>query len=56
MAVEENNDSPELTKMEVEMAKQNFTFYCQSKKAAVSLELYELPMILSACGYSCTPL
>jgi hypothetical protein len=37
--------------MEVEMAKQNFGFYCSQKKQGTMLELYELPMVLSACGY-----
>lgn len=50
-----NNDAPELTRMEVEMAKQNFGFYCQQKKGGTSLELYELPMVLSACGYKVQP-
>lgn len=56
-SVEDNNDSPELTRMEIEMAKQNFNFYCQQKKGEkvhIALEYYELPMILSACGYKCT--
>ena len=37
--------------MEQDMAKQNFNFYCQQKKGGNQLELYELPMVLSACGY-----
>ena len=41
--------------MEIEMAKQNFSFYCQSKKAGTALETYELPMVLSACGYRISP-
>ncbi len=36
------------------MAKQNFTFYCSQKKSGPALEVYELPMILSACGYKTT--
>jgi Ca2+-binding EF-hand superfamily protein len=51
---EQNNDAPELTRMEVEMAKQNFQFY-QSQKKSPILELYELPMVLSACGYKVSP-
>ena len=51
---EQNNDAPELTRMEIEMAKQNFNFY-QSQKKSPNLELYELPMVLSACGYKVSP-
>jgi Ca2+-binding EF-hand superfamily protein len=39
----------------MEMAKQNFNFYCQSKKSGNSLELFELPMVLSACGWRTSP-
>lgn len=46
---------PELTRGEIEMAKQNFTYYCSQKKAESGLQLYELPMVLSACGYKVTP-
>lgn len=45
----DNNDAPELSKMDIELAKQNYTYYCSGKKTA--LELFELPMVLSACGY-----
>ena len=41
--------------MEIEMAKSNFTFYCSQKKGGNALELYELPMVLSACGYKVSP-
>jgi hypothetical protein len=51
---DDGQDSPELSKMEIEMAKQNFTFYCSQKKSGPVLEVYELPMILSACGYKTT--
>lgn len=37
------------------MAKQNFGFYCSTKKGGTSLELYELSMVLSACGYKIAP-
>jgi Ca2+-binding EF-hand superfamily protein len=36
------------------MARQNFDFYCKSKGGA-TVELFELPMILTACGYRVTP-
>jgi Ca2+-binding EF-hand superfamily protein len=48
----DNNDAPELSKMDIELAKQNYTYYCSGKKTA--LELFELPMVLSACGYKVT--
>jgi len=41
--------------MDVDMAKLNFNFYCQSKRSGTTLEVYELPMILSACGYKVSP-
>lgn len=46
-----DNDHPEMSKVEVEMAKQNFDFYAKSKGGAI-IELFELPMILTACGYN----
>lgn len=36
------------------MARQNFDFYCKSKGGA-TVELFELPMILTACGYRVKP-
>ena len=50
-AEEVDNDHPEMSKVEVEMAKQNFDFYAKSKGGAI-IELFELPMILTACGYN----
>lgn len=49
-AEQDTNDSPELTHIEIDLAKQNFAFYCAGKKGP--LELFELPMVLSACGYN----
>ena len=43
----------ELTKQEVDLAKQNFDFYSKSK--GTQIELFELPMLLSACGCRVTP-
>jgi hypothetical protein len=54
-AEEEGNDQPEMTRMEIDMARQNFDFYSKSKGGA-SVELFELPMILTACGYRASPL
>lgn len=54
-AEDQQSNDPELTRMEIEMAKQNFSFYQQNKKVSAALELYELSMILSACGYRVSP-
>ena len=40
----------ELSNLEKESAKANFTFYDKEKKGYV--ERFELPMLLSACGYN----
>ena len=40
----------ELSNLEKESAKVNFTFYDKEKKGYV--ERFELPMLLSACGYN----
>ena len=38
----------ELTAMEMQLAQQNYQFYMKSKTC---FEIFELPMLLSACGY-----
>jgi|LauGreDrversion4_2_1035121.scaffolds.fasta_scaffold2536378_1 hypothetical protein len=53
-AEEQGNDQPELSQTDISMARQNFDFYCKSKGGA-TVELFELPMILTACGYRVTP-
>jgi len=43
----------ELIKQEQDMAKLNYEYYIKNKGSQV--ELFELPMLLSACGYKVTP-
>ena len=52
---EENqqDDHLELTKQEVDLAKSNYDFYSKSK--GTQIELFELPMLLSANGCRVTP-
>ena len=44
------HDRTELTRMEVELCKQNFGFYDRNRQGYV--ERFELPMLLIACGYN----
>ena len=48
------NEQLELSAVDVSMAKQNFEYYLKSKGGA-TIELFELPMVLTACGYHVTP-
>lgn len=43
-----SDDHLELTKQELDLAKQNFEFYIRNKGTQV--DLFELPMLLQACG------
>eukprot|EP00352_Strombidinopsis_acuminata_P004806 CAMPEP_0176365842 /NCGR_PEP_ID=MMETSP0126-20121128/20758_1 /TAXON_ID=141414 ORGANISM="Strombidinopsis acuminatum, Strain SPMC142" /NCGR_SAMPLE_ID=MMETSP0126 /ASSEMBLY_ACC=CAM_ASM_000229 /LENGTH=60 /DNA_ID=CAMNT_0017723015 /DNA_START=35 /DNA_END=217 /DNA_ORIENTATION=- len=49
----EDNDNEgrmELNKLEVELCKQNFSFY-EKNRGGPPVERFELPMLLVACGY-----
>lgn len=49
----EDDQNLELIKQEQDMAKLNFEYYTKNKGSQV--ELFELPMLMSACGYRVTP-
>ncbi len=49
----EDDQNLELIKQEQDMAKLNFEYYTKNKGTQV--ELFELPMLMSACGYRVTP-
>ena len=47
------DNSLELTRSEIDLAKMNFDFYFKMK--GTPIDLFELPMLLAACGIDVSP-
>ena len=50
---EQDDNNLELTRQEIDIAKTNYDYYSKSKGSQI--ELFELPMLLTACGLQVLP-